>query len=133
MNSCLKNIYPLSKFQRPETALPGFVSVHTTYSLSVGDMESLKSQEKVDGVCTALATCPLYNVVRERLGFSPDQNELIDSLSDQSLTPARHGLLPSLKLDMPYYLSTKSMSNTTKVPTSIITVVAVLHFNIYPT
>ena len=37
----------------------------------------------------ALATCPLYNVVRGRFGFSPDQNELIDSLSDQSLTPAR--------------------------------------------
>ena len=64
----------------------------------------------------ALATCPLYNVVRGRFGFSPDQNELIDSLSDQSLTPAR--LLPLLKLYMPYYLSTKSMSNTTKVPTS---------------
>ena len=37
----------------------------------------------------AHATCPLCNVFRGRFGFSPDQNELIDSLSDQSLTPAQ--------------------------------------------
>ena len=38
------------------------------------------------------------------------------------------GILSLLKLYMPYYLLTKSMSNTTKVPTSIINVVAVLYF-----
>ena len=81
----------------------------------------------------ALATCPLYNVVRGRFGFSPDQNELIDSLSDQSLTPARattiaktiHAILSINEKHVEYYKA--------KVPTPIITLVAVLYFNIYPT
>ena len=61
----------------------------------------------------ALATCPLYNVVRGRFGFSPDQNELIDSLSDQSLTPARattiaktiHAILSINEKHVEYYKS----------------------------
>ena len=59
----------------------------------------------------ALATCPLYNVVRGRFGFSPDQNELIDSLSDQSLTPAQattiaktiHAILSINEKHLEYY------------------------------
>ena len=61
----------------------------------------------------ALATCPLYNVVRGRFGFSPDQNELIDSLSDQSLTPAQattiaktiHAILSINEKHVEYYKS----------------------------
>ena len=61
----------------------------------------------------ALATCPLYNVVRGRFGFSPDQNELIDSLSDQSLTSAQattiaktiHAILSINEKHVEYYKS----------------------------
>ena len=139
MNSCLKNIYPLSKFQRPETALPGWrfrISSNNLF-IELGRYETpiiprgnkwclhcyfTTGVKTLEDEIHALAKCSCTMWSGANLSIRYPTN----------LSPP-HGLLPLLKLYMPYYLSTKSMSNTTKVPTSITTVVAVSYFNIYPT
>ena len=62
----------------------------------------------------ALATCPLFYVVRGRFGFPLTKTNLLIRYPT-NLSPL-HRLLPLLKLYMPYYLSTKSMWNTTGWP-----------------